>query len=88
MDWTALFQQAYKCLKPGGYIESHEASIHFQSDDGTVHEKTAMGQFGKFFVEGGKKMGRSMTVLEDGIQFKALEEAGFQGIEEANFKVS
>lgn len=46
-----------------------------------------MGQFGKIFVEGGKKMGRSMTVLEDGIQRKALEETGFEAIEEANFKV-
>lgn len=87
MDWTALFKQAYKTLKPGGYIETQEPSIRFESDDGTVNEKTAMGQFGKIFVEGGKKMGRTMTVLEDGIQRKALEEAGFEAIEEANFKV-
>lgn len=86
-DWTALFKQAYKTLKPGGYIETQEPSIRFESDDGTVNEKTAMGQFGKIFVEGGKKMGRTMTVLEDGIQRKALEEAGFEAIEEANFKV-
>lgn len=87
MDWTALFKQAYKTLRPGGYIETQEPSIRFESDDGTVNEKTAMGQFGKIFVEGGKKMGRTMTVLEDGIQRKALEEAGFEAIEEANFKV-
>ncbi|KAI8712342.1 hypothetical protein NCS52_01332000 [Fusarium sp. LHS14.1] len=86
MDWTALFKQAYKTLKPGGYIETQEPSIRFESDDGTVNEKTAMGQFGKIFVEGGKKMGRTMTVLEDGIQRKALEEAGFEAIEEVNFK--
>jgi ubiquinone/menaquinone biosynthesis C-methylase UbiE len=87
MDWVALFKQAYKTLKPGGYIETQEPSIRFESDDGTVNEKTAMGQFGKIFVEGGKRMGRTMTVLEDGIQRKALEEAGFEAIEEANFKV-
>ncbi|KAJ4328937.1 hypothetical protein N0V84_000506 [Fusarium piperis] len=86
IDWTALFKQAYKTLKPGGYIETHEPSIRFESDDGTVNDKTAMGQLGKIFVEGGKKMGRSMTVLEDGIQRKALEGAGFEAIEEANFK--
>ncbi|KAF4974220.1 hypothetical protein FZEAL_8858 [Fusarium zealandicum] len=87
MNWKDLFQQAYKCLKPGGYIETHEPSINFQSDDGTVNEKTAMGQFGKFFVEGGKKMGRSMTVLEDETQRKALEESGFQDIHEETFKI-
>ncbi|KAH8884102.1 S-adenosyl-L-methionine-dependent methyltransferase [Thozetella sp. PMI_491] len=85
-DWTALFQQAYKCLKPGGYLETHEPSVSFSSDDGTVHPGTAMGQFGIIFTEGGRKMGRSMTVLEDGIQRKAIEEAGFVDIEEDNFK--
>jgi hypothetical protein len=86
-DWDGLFAQAYKCLKPGGYLESHEPSVQFDSDDGTVHEKTAMGQFGKFFIEGGRKMGRSTTVLEDGVQRKAMEAAGFVGIEEQDFKV-
>lgn len=85
-DWTALFKQAYKCLKPGGYLESHEASVQFRSDDGTVHDRTAMGQFGKFFVEGGKAMGRSMTVVEDGVQRRAIEEAGFRDINEQNYK--
>ncbi|KAL1854083.1 hypothetical protein VTK73DRAFT_8805 [Phialemonium thermophilum] len=86
VDWTALFKQAYRSLKPGGYIESHEPSVSFLSDDGTVNDKTAMGQFGKFFVEGGKKMGRSTTVLEDGIQRKGIEEAGFVDIHEVNLK--
>ncbi|PKS09629.1 hypothetical protein jhhlp_004248 [Lomentospora prolificans] len=85
-DWTALFREAYKALKPGGFIETHEPSVNFRSDDGTVHEKTAMSQFGKFFIEGGKKMGRSMTVLEDDVQRAALEEAGFADIQEAKLK--
>jgi ubiquinone/menaquinone biosynthesis C-methylase UbiE len=87
-DWTALFKQAYKCLKPGGYLESQEPSVSFSSDDGSVHEKTAMGQFGKFFIEGGKMMGRSTTVLEDEVQVKSMQEAGFEEIKELNLKVS
>jgi len=86
-DWNALFEQAYRCLKPGGYIESQEPSVQFESDDGSVHEKTAMGQFGRFFIEGAKKTERSMTVLEDGLQLAAIKKAGFEDIQEINFKV-
>jgi hypothetical protein len=46
-----------------------------------------MGQFGKFFVEGGQEMGRSMTVVEDGIQRKGIEAAGFVDIQEQDYKV-
>ncbi|KAK1767868.1 S-adenosyl-L-methionine-dependent methyltransferase [Phialemonium atrogriseum] len=86
VDWTALFKHAYNSLKPGGFIESHEASPYIVSDDGSIHETSAMNQWGKFFVEGGRKMGRSFTVVKDGTQRKAMEEAGFVDIEEANLK--
>lgn len=86
-DWTALFKEAYKTLEPGGYLESCEASCYMESDDGTVDEKSAMNQWGKFFVEGGIKLGRTFLVVEEGVQRKAMEEAGFVDIEEWNFKV-
>lgn len=57
------------------------------SDDNTVDPNSALGQWGKFFIEGGKKLGASFTVVEDGTQRKALEKAGFINIEEFNFKV-
>ncbi|KAH7309488.1 S-adenosyl-L-methionine-dependent methyltransferase [Stachybotrys elegans] len=85
-DWTELFKQAYRCLKPGGWLETHEASVQFSSDDGSVHDKTAMGQFGSLFIEGGKKMGRWMTIIEDGVQRKSVEEANFVNIHEEDFK--
>lgn len=87
MDWPALFKQAYKSLAPGGYIESQEPSASIVSDDGSVHEKSAMNQWGKFFVEGGRKLGRPFTILEDDIQKKAMEEAGFVDIKEIKLKV-
>ncbi|KAK1756615.1 S-adenosyl-L-methionine-dependent methyltransferase [Echria macrotheca] len=85
-DWDELYRQAYRALKPGGWIESHEASVQFRSDDGTVTDKTAMGRFGQFFIDGGKSMGRSMTVVEDGLQRKGIEAAGFVNVQEENIK--
>lgn len=84
VDWSALFKEAYKCCKPGGYVESFEPSPVMESDDGTVLETSAMGQWAKFFIEGGRKFGRSFTVIDDDVQRKAMEEAGFVDIEEYN----
>ncbi|KAF4500228.1 hypothetical protein FAGAP_3561 [Fusarium agapanthi] len=87
VDWGQLFKEAYRCLKPGGYIESHEALSRMDCDDGTITDKSAMHQWGKFFVEGGKKIGRSFTIVEDGVQRSAMEKAGFVNLEERDFKV-
>ncbi|KAF5544580.1 methyltransferase [Fusarium napiforme] len=87
VDWDQLFKEAYRCLKPGGYIESHEALSRMDCDDGSITEKSAMHQWGKFFIEGGKKIGRSFTIVEDGVQRSAMEKAGFVNLEERDFKV-
>ncbi|RKK73056.1 hypothetical protein BFJ69_g9620 [Fusarium oxysporum] len=87
VDWDQLFKEAYRCLKPGGYIESHEALSRMDCDDGTITEKSAMHQWGKFFVEGGRKIGRSFTIVEDGVQRSAMEKAGFVNLVERDFKV-
>ncbi|EWZ80547.1 hypothetical protein FOWG_15277 [Fusarium oxysporum f. sp. lycopersici MN25] len=86
VDWPGLFKQAYKCLKPGGYIESHEASPCIGSDDNSVSEDSAMGQWGKIFMEGGRKLQRPFSILEDNVQVESVKEAGFVTIEEEEIK--
>jgi hypothetical protein len=46
-----------------------------------------LSQWGEFFVEGGRKLGRPFTIFEEGIQKAAMREAGFVDIEERDFKV-
>ncbi|RYO88793.1 hypothetical protein DL766_002976 [Monosporascus sp. MC13-8B] len=87
-DWNELFQQAYKTLKPGGYLESKESSALLRSDDGTVPVGSALDQWGRVFWEAGKKFGRSFRVLEDDVQRKAMEAAGFVDIKEYVKKAS
>ncbi|KAF3767016.1 S-adenosyl-L-methionine-dependent methyltransferase [Cryphonectria parasitica EP155] len=86
IDWTVLFKEAFTALKPGGWLESFEGSPHMVSDDNTVPENSAIAQWGRFFEEGGKKIGRSFIVVEEGIQKKAMEEAGFVDIQEWELK--
>ncbi|KAK2033255.1 methyltransferase domain-containing protein [Colletotrichum zoysiae] len=85
-DWPALFKEAYRALKPGGYLESFEVSPVVLSDDGTVPETSALGQWGKFFEEGGRKMGRTFRVLDENLQRISMEAAGFENINEWNNK--
>ncbi|UZP43063.1 hypothetical protein NXS19_010879 [Fusarium pseudograminearum] len=51
-----------------------------------VDPNSAMGHWGKFFIEGSKKIGTSFTVVEDGTQRKAMEKAGFINIQEFDFR--
>lgn len=87
-DWFELFKQAFVATKPGGYLESYEASPYIISDDGTVKEGSAMAQWGPLFVAGGEKTGRSFTMYEEGTQRAAMEKAGFINIQERNLRVS
>lgn len=86
-DWLALLRQAYRCCKPGGYVESYEASCSFECDDGTLLEGSPMDQWGKVFIEAGKKFGRSFNVVAEGVIQDSFREAGFEDITEWEFKV-
>ncbi|SPO04198.1 related to TAM domain methyltransferase [Cephalotrichum gorgonifer] len=85
-DWTAFFKEAYKTCRPGGWAESSESSGLILSDYEPIPDTTALGQWSKVFAEGGKKIGRSFTIVEDGTQRKAMEEAGFVNIQEYNYQ--
>ncbi|KAH7185148.1 S-adenosyl-L-methionine-dependent methyltransferase [Fusarium flagelliforme] len=85
-DWGSLFQEAYRACAPGGWVESFEASPRLESDDGSVQEGSAIDEWGKFFIEGGKKLGRTFTIIDDDLQQKGMEEAGFVDIKTWDFK--
>jgi len=87
-DWYALFREVYKTLKPGGIFESKESTAIITSDDGSVAPGTALDQWGHIFGEAGKKFGRTFKVVDDGIQQKAMEAAGFVDIKVIELKVS
>lgn len=80
-DWDAIFRQAYRTAKPGGYVESFLGSTRVHSDDGSVKPNSAIDQWGKVFGEGGKKWGRTFDVYEEDVQIKGMEAAGFVDIE-------
>ncbi|KAI0902030.1 S-adenosyl-L-methionine-dependent methyltransferase [Annulohypoxylon nitens] len=87
-DWSRLFQQAFRCCKPGGWVQSCECDVIMCSDDGTIKENGVIETFwNPLWEELGKKIGLSFQVLENRFQNKGLEEAGFVDIKEVNFKL-
>ncbi|KAK3399772.1 hypothetical protein B0T20DRAFT_406937 [Sordaria brevicollis] len=86
-DWYALMRNAFRCASSGGYVESMVSSAFFQSDDGSVKKGSALEQWHSIFWKGGEKLGRSFKVIEDDLQIKAMEEAGFVDITVKNIKI-
>src|SRR5699024_9655704 len=86
-DWDDLYAQAYRALKPGGWLESYEGAANTESDDGSVVDTSAISQWGRIFINFGESIGRSFTIVADNVQPKAMEGAGFVDIKEVDFKV-
>jgi ubiquinone/menaquinone biosynthesis C-methylase UbiE len=87
IDLKKLFEQAYRVLKPGGWIETFEASPTIESDDDTVKPDSAMGQWGPIFIKASKIIGNTFTVVADDLQRKGIENAGFTDIKQWDSKV-
>ncbi|EON97139.1 hypothetical protein UCRPA7_7345 [Phaeoacremonium minimum UCRPA7] len=45
-----------------------------------------MNQWGKFFIEGGKKLGRTFTIIDDDLQPKGITDAGFTNVQTWDLK--
>ncbi|RSL39652.1 hypothetical protein CEP51_016787 [Fusarium floridanum] len=82
-DWPHLFGQAFKCLRPGGYLESHEQSLCFYfrdpipSDPDLKDLIKAIDDWNLIFRRMEGSLQRSFTVADDETQGKAMNEAGF-----------
>jgi len=86
-DWNALFREAYRCCKPGGYIESCDFDPRYYCDDGTADDDETLKLWAKVFEEGGAKLGNTFRVIELGIQDEGIKAAGFEDVKGVTYKV-
>ncbi len=79
-----MFKSAFDQLNPGGWVESQETIIYFQSVDGSI-EGTALQRWNALLLQGIQRTGRSAT---EALRCKAyLAEAGFVNLHEKKFAV-
>lgn len=80
-----LFEQAFKHLSPGGYIELQAAYPPLKSDDGTGDKAIDFHEWVNTLCDASVKFGKPLTCAPE---WKAkLEEAGFIDVQQQIFKV-
>lgn len=88
-DWNELFRQAYRVTKPGGWVQSCEADAEMLSDDNTIAPDSSIELFwNMLYRSAGKKLGVTFQPIQDDVQVKAFEAAGFEDIQSYTYKVS
>ncbi|KAK6842524.1 hypothetical protein PG987_003384 [Apiospora arundinis] len=85
-DWDAFFREAYKCCKPGGWVETFHSDLKAQSDDGSVRPGMALLAMYDHLVDAGRRMGRPMDLLSQQTMMRSMRAAGFVDLRETNLK--
>jgi trans-aconitate methyltransferase len=83
-NWDEFFRQAYRTLKPGGWIEVVEHSVHPISDDGTVDDAHFFTLWGCTVIEMGERFGKTFKIWNEAKE--RLERTGFVDIVEVQYK--
>ncbi|KAI0478381.1 S-adenosyl-L-methionine-dependent methyltransferase [Xylariaceae sp. FL0804] len=87
-DWDHYYREAFRTLKPGGWMQTWECDCQFFSDDGTVPADSSMEVFWNYvFYNFGDKTGCSMTPIRDDVQRKGMQAAGFVDITSKDYKL-
>jgi len=84
-DWPRLLAQAYRALKPGGWIELQDMHFLTKSDDDTIPPDYQYDEFLRLLNQGLGKFGFDIHALMNNPRW--LAEAGFQGVEDRTVKV-
>ncbi|KAL7266594.1 hypothetical protein RUND412_010855, partial [Rhizina undulata] len=85
-DWPKLYKQAFKALKPGGWIELQDVCAMFSVDDDSLPEGNVLMQWANYCITEAEKSGRLFIhTLETGRTTK-LEDVGFVDVTEQFLK--
>ena len=78
-DWTKLYSEAFRCLRPGGWLEHTDFSVYIKCDDGSIPQDSIYATWNAFFSEASEKTGKDFTITVGGKNLGWMREAGFTG---------
>jgi len=83
-DWSKLYKQAYRSLKPGGWLEIQELEIYVKSDD-ELREAPNLRRLQELIDQASTSINKRMNVAEE--QKEKMIEAGFEDVTDDIYKV-
>ncbi|KAI9800693.1 MAG: hypothetical protein M1825_004015 [Sarcosagium campestre] len=82
--WPKFFEQSFKFLNPGGYLELHDMNFPVLCDDGSMTKENSVSKWSDGMVSGMERMGNPITI---GYKYKEwMKEVGFTDITEVVYK--
>ncbi|KAJ9653512.1 hypothetical protein H2198_007294 [Neophaeococcomyces mojaviensis] len=85
-SWPHFFSEAYKALKPGGWVECQEFSHHRMSDDNSIPVGSRITHWENLWTEGMQRIGLGGTVNVERLVGQ-MKEAGLQDVTCTMFKL-
>lgn len=84
-NWDRLYEQIYRHLKPGGWVEMQEYEGWVRSDDGSLENAKPLSRWQEQIDEASTKFGKKLNIAETHKQ--KLLDAGFVNVRDDVFKV-
>lgn len=75
-SWSHFYAEAYKCMKPGGWVENQEFDLQFQADDGSLAEDSAINRWQNLWEQGIQNFGLTSRCYPEKMK-QQMEDAGF-----------
>lgn len=83
-DWPLLYNRAYRCLKPGGWIEHTDISAEIITENPIPPDHPYL-QWNTFIDIASKKIGKTFNPIGENITW--MENGGFCKVETKEFKI-
>jgi len=84
-DWPGLYREAYKHVKPGGWVEAQEHEVQVASDDDTIEKAVEVIKWFNLVNEASVKFGKKLDIAKEQKQY--MIDAGFVDVRDDVYKV-
>ena len=85
-DWPHFYREAYRCLKPGGWVENQEFDAQVLSDDDSVPANSKVQEWVRLWNEGMGKLGATGRCDSEKLA-QQMREAGFIDVRILKYKM-